>query len=163
MKLRTMHPFPEVTMEWGGTEYPSVEVDELGNATPESIASMGDGSETSAPVTLMAEPERPVHPDATTKGIELALGFMPHQGENRRTRRAESARWTPPKLITPKTETETAGAAQSPPAANAPNAAAPAPRMPTRRELLKQRQKQRLGKLDPELRRLQRKAAKQHV
>lgn len=76
------------------------------------------------------ELHQPAHPDAVEKGVELPLGFHQHQGENRTTRRAAVANWQPPKVEGEKP--------------------------PTRRELLEQRQKHQRGKLDPELRRLQR-------
>lgn len=82
------------------------------------------------------------HERAGEIGVELPLGFMPHAGENRVTRRAAVANWEPP--VSPKVD----GGDMD----------RKTPAMPTRRELLKQRQKQRRGKLDPELRRLQRKA-----
>lgn len=59
---------------------------------------------------------------------DIALGFRPHAGENRKTRRAAVANFSHPGV--------------------------------SRRELLKQRQRNRRGKLDVELRRLQRKATK---
>ena len=77
-------------------------------------------------ITLEAPP-----PEANT---EPGRGFFAHQGENRRTRRAEVARFTPPE-DTPKAEAKG-----------------------MRRRFLKQRQRRAMGKLDPELRRLQRKA-----
>jgi hypothetical protein len=94
--------------------------------------------EFSEPVREFVEPgsplaellPKPPHPDAVEKGIELPLGFHQHQGESRTTRRAAVATWQPPKVEGEKP--------------------------PTRRELWQQRQRQRRGKLDPELRRLQR-------
>lgn len=62
----------------------------------------------------------------------LGVGFAPHRGENRTQRLAGVANFVPP------TKDD-----------------------PSRRELLKQRQRQRRGKLDPELRRLQRERLKQ--
>jgi hypothetical protein len=67
------------------------------------------------------------HPDYCEKGTELALGFIPHRGENRKQRLAAVANFS------------AEGA--------------------DRRELWRQRQRQRRGKLDPELRRLQRRKA----
>lgn len=78
-------------------------------------------------------------------------GFMPHQGENRTQRRAAVANWVPPKQITPVP-------AGSEVTCGFHTGTTPAP-MPTRRELWLQRAKQRRGKLDPELRRLQRRKA----
>jgi hypothetical protein len=72
-------------------------------------------------------PAGSVHPDYCEKGTELALGFIPHRGENRRQRRAAVANFEHPEA--------------------------------DRRELWLQRQRQRRGKLDPELRRLQRRKA----
>jgi hypothetical protein len=89
------------------------------------------------------------HPDAVEKGIELPLGFVPHRGENRRQRREAVAKWTPPadaEFVTPDTAQRVAPIGDK-------------PRMPTRRELWAQRQRQRRGTLDPELRRLQRRRA----
>jgi hypothetical protein len=59
--------------------------------------------------------------------------FTPGEPENRRKRRAAVASWQPPE---PTEDGE---------------------KLPTRRELVKQRQRGRLGKMDPALRRLQRK------
>lgn len=86
------------------------------------------------PSNAGSTPASATHPDAVEKGTEIALGFVPHDGESRKQRRAAVATWVPPKL-----EGEQA---------------------PTRRELRKQRVKQRRGKLDIETRRLQRKATK---
>jgi hypothetical protein len=79
-------------------------------------------------------------------GAEIALGFMPCDHENRRTRRKASATWAPPKI-----NQDRGPEATSP----------PAPAMPTRRELFEQRQKHQRGKLDPELRAMQRERLKQ--
>ena len=103
--MRSRHPFPDVPLEPG--ELQLLGVDEMTPAHDEAIE---------------------VHPDYTTKGVEFPLGFMPHKGENRRTRRATTAQWVPPAEA------------------------------PTRRELVRQRQKQRRGTLDVATRRLQRKA-----
>jgi hypothetical protein len=98
-----------------------------------------------------------VEPGSPLAELLPSLGFRQHQGENRKTRRAAVANWQP---------SQTNGAAASAPAAGsrAPDpvkpAAAPTERMPTRRELLKQRQRNRRGELDVELRRLQRKATR---
>lgn len=70
---------------------------------------------------------------AVELGTEQALGFIPHRGENRRTRLKEAATWE----ATP-AQREAAGG-----------------KVPTRRELFEQRKRQRRGKLDVELRRLQ--------
>ncbi len=67
---------------------------------------------------------------------DIALGFRRHSGENRQQRRKAGATWVP----------------------HAEAVAEVAPigeKMPTRRELLKQRRKHQRGKLDVELRRLQ--------
>lgn len=74
-----------------------------------------------------------VAPALEASNAPPALGFIPHGSENRRTRRREVAKWTPPE----------------------------GPNMPTRRELLKQRQRNARGKLDPQLRRLQRQKLRQ--
>lgn len=84
-------------------------------------------------------PARERHPDFVEKGVELPLGFHQHDGENRKTRRAAVANWVPP-VIEKKASNQAVESA------------------PTRRELWLQRQRQRRGKLDPELRRMQRKA-----
>jgi hypothetical protein len=99
--------------------------------------SMGDGSADEAPVQFHGhDPSAPsvpqdtptTHPDYCEKGIELPLGFIPHQGESRTQRRAAVANFQADGV--------------------------------DRRELWLQRQRQRRGKLDPELRRLQRKRLK---
>lgn len=118
--MRTRHPFADIDLTY-----------------EDSPA----GAEESGMFSLV-EHEMQHHPDAVEKGIDLPLGFMPHAGENRVTRRAAVANWAPP--VSPKVD----GADMD----------RKTPAMPTRRELLKQRQKQRRGKLDPETRRLQRKA-----
>lgn len=74
--------------------------------------------------------EIPVKSIPSELGTEMALGFMAHKGENRTTRRAAVANWTPPEV--PKD----------------------GERPPSRRELWEQRKKHRRGKLDVELRRL---------
>lgn len=95
-----------------------------------------NGSETSSGVqnesqTVPLSPDHKPVPDwMSERGTEVALGFVPHQGENRRTRLGESARFSPK---------EDPG---------------------VRRRYVKQRDTKRRGKLDVELRRLQRKAAK---
>jgi len=117
------------------------------------LGSMGDGTEAEpppAPVDIADQVLAELHPEAeiirrqpTEHGTEIALGFMPHNGENRQKRRAEVATWKPPAYSSPKVDG--GGAVHE--------------TMPTRRELLKQRQNQRRGKLDPELRRLQKRKA----
>lgn len=84
---------------------------------------------------------------------DIPLGFMPHQGENRATRRKASATWVPPK--------QTNGAGGIAASGGPPWPPAPAERMPTRRELFERRRKHQCGKLDPELRRLQHERLKQ--
>lgn len=71
-------------------------------------------------------------PDNAGSNPASATMIHQHQGENRTQRRAAVANWVPPI----------------------------GEKMPTRRELLHQRQRQRRGKLDIETRRLQRKATK---
>lgn len=123
-----------------------VEAYRLGMRTESGTGDVGHVSaidHESGKVTVSAgsPPPRPVHPDAVEKGIELPLGFMPHKGENRRTRRAAVAQWVP----------------------HAEAVAEVAPigqKMPTRRELWLQRQKHRRGKLDIETRRLQKERLK---
>jgi hypothetical protein len=95
------------------------------------VGNMGDGSAETESQELIPGAVKTTHPDYREKGAEMPLGFMPASGENRRARRAAVATWAPPTL----TEGE---------------------QPPTRRELWAQRQKQRRGALDPELRRLQR-------
>lgn len=77
--------------------------------------------------------------------VAVPLGrFYAHEGENRAMRRKASATWVPP---TYDEQIEKVGA--------------PVPKMPTRRELFEQRRKHQRGKLDPELRRLQKEKARQ--
>jgi hypothetical protein len=127
--MRSSHPFPELELSF--EEPPAVE----------------------------AEAQPAHHPDYCEKGTEIALGFIPHRGENRRTRRTAVATWAPPEQdykarnssesrANPVQRDEAEGLHVPPP-----------PDIPTRRELWLQRQKQRRGKLDPELRRLQRRKA----
>jgi hypothetical protein len=102
-------------------------------------------------VTISAgqAPAKEPHPDYREKGIDLPLGFVPSRGENRRQRREAVAKWTSPadaEFVTPETAQRVAPIGDK-------------PRMPTRRELWAQRQRQRRGTLDPELRRLQRRKA----
>jgi len=151
---------------------------------PGFVSSMGDGSEEDRTSPFLPEqeareliqsmgyearramagaaaaPRTQPHPDYCEKGTELPLGFIPHRGENRQQRRAGVATWAPPKADQPKAEAG-AGAGGEEPGTRPGGEPPPAP-MPTRRELWKQRQRQRRGKLDPELRRLQRRKAKQH-
>lgn len=106
-----------------------VSVDEMTDVPPAALAEAPviiDGAEASS--------RREPHPDYREKGAEIPLGFMPHQGENRKQRLAAAATWAPPKL---------------------PEGEQP----PTRRALHEQRQKHRRGTLDPELRRVQRRKA----
>ena len=135
MKFRSKHPFPETEMEWSSSD----------GSEP-----IGDFASAVAPLAERDILPKARHPDAVEKGVELALGFLPHRGENRRTRRAAVANWQPPAVSsngrTPGFDPDNEGS--NPPAATP-------PRMPTRRELLGQRQRQRRGRLDPELRRLQ--------
>lgn len=91
-----------------------------------------------------------VHENYREIGAAIPLGFMPHRGENRRTRRAAVATWSP----------KDHGGDQRSGVEPRPAAGVQPPPMPTRRELLAQRQRQRRGTLDPELRRLQRRKAK---
>jgi hypothetical protein len=117
-----------------GPSFKLIAVDEMTDIPPAALELVEQYAE--------AEAEREHHPDYREKGAAVALGFMPHQGENRRQRLAGVATWTPPEQPQPKEgEPEP-------------------PRMPTRRELFEQRQRQRRGTLDPELRRLQREKAK---
>jgi hypothetical protein len=95
--MRSSHPFPELELSF------------------------------EEPTAVEAEAQPAHHPDYCEKGTELALGLMPHRGENRRQRRAAVANFEHPEA--------------------------------DRRELWEQRKRQRRGKLDPELRRLQRRKA----
>jgi len=92
------------------------------------------------------------HEDYREKGTSVALGYLPHQGENRRQRRAAVATWVPPK---DQPKAETAGEGSGDQDVGPEPSPVPTPRMPTRRELWLQRKKHRRGQLDPELRRLQ--------
>jgi hypothetical protein len=80
------------------------------------------------------------HPDYAEKGTSIALGFVPHRGENREKRLAGVKTWkaTPEQL----------------------KAAEGGPALPTRRDMFEQRKKHERGKLDPVLRRLQRERLK---
>lgn len=95
------------------------------------------GRPTDEPDEIMGEV---VTDDLTLMPVQLeeaaAPGFAPHQGENRRMRLTGVAKFAPHPDM------------------------APAEANGLRRRLLKQRQRQRLGKLDVETRRLQRKASK---
>lgn len=124
-----------------GPSFKLIALDEMTDIPPaalELVGSMGDGSELAdyeLPSDIPQPALKPLHPDAVEKGAAIPLGFMPHDGENRTQRRAAAATWVPPVL---------------------PEGEQP----PTRRALWKQRQRQRRGKLDPELRRLQQRKAK---
>jgi hypothetical protein len=136
--------------------------DELAAIEPDMLACMGDGMTEGQARELIPGAVKPLHPDYCEKGIELPLGLVPHKGENRRTRRAAVANWTPPQEETRSMEQSIGRDIQTNGAVVNGGASAPAPaeRMPTRRELLKQRQRQRRGKLDIETRRLQRERIK---
>lgn len=134
MTFRSRHPFPDLTIY-------------------DEVATILDAPAEQVRQALERGPE--VHPDARELGVDLALGFMPHRGENRRTRRAAVANWQPPQV------TQKEGAVAEDPERSTSGVAAAAPAtMPTRRELLKQRKRRDRGTLDVELRRLQRKAMK---
>ena len=99
--------------------------------TPEDAALLGEPTPTPEPAQLVDVTEE--EKGELLEQLErLGVGFAPHQGENRTQRLAGVANFVPP------TKDD-----------------------PSRRELLKQRQKRRRGKLDPELRRLQRERLKQ--
>lgn len=139
----------------------NVTFDEMTSFPPEAfdlidVVTLPAGGENGSEKT--EAPARTVsHPDYCEKGTEAALGFMPHDGENRQQRLAAVATWQPPKdQPTAKTAGEGSGDQDVGPEPSP----VPTPRMPTRRELFEQRKKQRRGKLDPELRRLQREKAK---
>lgn len=99
--------------------------------TPEDAAILGEAP---AVPELHGEAFVVASIDEAVKPLELPadipLGFHQHQGENRATRRKNSATWAPQKGVDT-----------------------------SRRELLEQRQKHQRGKLDPELRRLQKRKA----
>lgn len=99
--------------------------------TPEDAAILGEPTPTPEPVQLVDVTEK--EKGELLEQLERAIQrFTPYDGENRTQRLAGVANFVPP------TKDD-----------------------PSRRELLKQRQKQRRGKLDPELRRLQRERLKQ--
>lgn len=79
------------------------------------------------------------HPDYSEKGTSVALGFIPHRGENRKKRLEGVKTWK----ATPEQE----------------KAAGDVP-LPTRRGMYEQRKRHERGKLDPVLRRLQRERLK---
>lgn len=127
-----------------GPSFKLISVDEMTDVPPAAldlVGSMGDGSAELEAQELIPGAVKPLHPDYREMGTGIPLGFIPHQGENRRQRLAGVATWVPPEEPEPTTPLAPA--------------MGPAPRMPTRRELLAQRKKHRRGKLDPELRRLQ--------
>lgn len=119
----------------------------------------------------------PVHPDFTERGVELPLGFVPHKLENRTTRLAATATWKPPKIQgepywsepLPAEHFESFHLGQVGNTGDGERVRVTAidregmrvyfeplaEKVPSRRELVKQKQKQRRGKLDPSLRRLQ--------
>lgn len=141
--MRTRHPFPDV--ELGELNAYDLALAEHGMPNAEIreryLVNGGDGSPDEPPgFVLLGVDEAPKHPDAVERGTAVPLGFMPHRAENRKTRRAAVATWKPP------AQTEAEAAAQD------------APQYPTRRELWRQRKRQRRGKLDPGLRAAQRKA-----
>lgn len=156
--MRSRHPFPDVPLEF--EEPPTVPV-RLHPETPViaggGAVEIADPGWTTPECTDWTQP--PTHPDYCEKGTELPLGWMPHQGENRQQRREAVANWQPPKQTNGAAASESAPDGASP-EENAAQTAAPAERMPTRRELWAQRVKHRRGKLDPKLRRLQRRKAK---
>lgn len=127
---------------------------------------------TAQPVEL-----KPAHPDAVERGVELPLGFVPHKEENRSTRLRATATWSPPEIkgepywseplpaehfhsfhlgqIGNTGDGERVRVTAIDPEGMRVHFEPLAEQMPTRRELVKQKQKQRRGKLDPSLRRLQ--------
>jgi hypothetical protein len=120
------------------------------------------------------------HPDAVERGVEMPLGFMPNKLENRHTRLAATAQWQPPKVQgqaywseeLPPEHFEAFALGMIGTSGDGERVRVTridrermrvyfepvAEKMPTRRELVKQRQKQRRGVIDIEARRLQRKA-----
>ncbi len=133
MKLRSRHPFADLTI-YADDPAPVEQVRQALERGPE------------------------VHPDARELGVELALGFIPHRGENRRTRRAAVANWQPPKQDYKAHNSSESGATPAQ-RDEAEGLRVPPPHdMPTRRELLKQRKRRDRGTLDVDLRRLTRKA-----
>ncbi len=86
----------------------------------------GDGSGPEIEPEAFTQSKAP-NPHLQERGTEFAVGFVPHKGENRRTRRAEVAKFVSPEGTAP------------------------------RHALLVRRRQVAAGTLDPELRRLQKK------
>ncbi len=124
----------------------------------------------------------PVHPDFTERGVELPLGFVPHKLENRTTRLAATATWTPPKApqaegfwsdplppehfeafylgqVGNSGDGERVRVVEINRAEGRVRFEPVTEEMPTRRELVAQKQKHRRGVIDLDLRRAQRQAA----
>ncbi len=113
--------------------------EELGDLPPDLAALQTLGTEVEAQATIPGA-VKPLHPDATEKGITLPLGFVPHRGENRQKRLAGVRTWK----ATPEQEKVAEGG----------------PALPTRRDMFEQRKRHERGKLDTVLRRLQRERLK---
>ena len=132
-----------------GPSFKLLAVDEMTDVPPAALELVEQ-----APVTVEVDAargyERKSHPDYREKGTELALGFMPHDGENRKPRRAAVSTWAPPEPTAEQLEIRR----------KLPHAPETGVKMPTRRELWEQRKKHRRGTLDTELRRLQRERLK---
>lgn len=106
---------------------------------PFSAASSSGRTPGFDPENAGSNPAAATHPDAVEKGTSIALGFIPHRGENRKRRLEGVKTWK----ATPEQE----------------KAAGDVP-LPTRREMFEQRKRHERGKLDPVLRRLQRERLK---
>lgn len=65
---------------------------------PDMVGSMGDGSSELETQELIPGAVKTLHPDCREKGTAIPLGFMPHQGENRATRRKASATFSHPEF-----------------------------------------------------------------
>lgn len=97
------------------------------------------------------------HVTASSTGTVELQRFTPHTAENRKARRAGVATWQPPKTKKARNSSESrATLGQQDEGDGLP--VPPPHRIPTRRELLAQRKRARLGTVDPALRRLQREA-----
>jgi hypothetical protein len=55
------------------------------------VGNMGDGSAETESQELIPGAVKTTHPDYREQGTEMPLGFLPHQGENRKTRRTAVA------------------------------------------------------------------------
>lgn len=74
MRLRTRQPFPVQELDWGEADSPSID----------GAAVSFRGQDPMEPASIQDTP------------ADIALGFMPHSGENRVTRRAAVANFSHP-------------------------------------------------------------------